>query len=108
MDNSDKCLVISLFVAHRSMQLFLAIQIMISYNLWVLAATCLGQSAGNMMFGGLLQDQILISRVKRQIKMNKVLNQKVNEHNSKVKDFCLKGDKTLISSFGDPMSLQKI
>ena len=37
--------------------------------------------------------------------MNKVLNEKVNEHNMKVKEFCLKGDKTLISSFGDPMSL---
>ena len=67
-------MVISLFVAHRSIQLFLAIEIMMSYNLWVIVATCFGQAAGNMMFGGLLQDQILISRVKRQIRMNKVLN----------------------------------
>ena len=54
LDNSQKCMVISLFIAHRSIQLFLAIEIMISYNLWVIAATCLGLAAGNMMFGGLL------------------------------------------------------
>jgi hypothetical protein len=40
--------------------------------------------------------------------MNKVLNEKIFQHNQKVKEFCLKGDKCLISGYGEPMSLQKI
>jgi hypothetical protein len=42
MDINLKIWVISLFVLHRSIQLLLAVQIMMSYNLLVMVATCLG------------------------------------------------------------------
>lgn len=65
-------------------------------------------ATGNLIFSGLVQDQVLINRVKREIKMKKILNKKINEHNLKIQEYCFTGRKSLINHWKDPMSLQKI
>jgi hypothetical protein len=81
---------------------------MISYHLYIVLSICLGFSAGNLLFYGIAQDQILINHVKRSIQKKKVLNQKINEHNLKVADYCFSGQKSLIRHHKEQMSLQKI
>ena len=52
---------------------------------------------------------MLISRIKRDVKMKRVLNQKVNEHNQQIHHMCMRGEKSLIGNIRDDiMSLQKI
>lgn len=46
--------------------------------------------------------------MKKEIKVKQILNKKINQHNNQVKDFCLAGNKSLVSHWKQPMSLQKI
>lgn len=104
----EKLLIIILFFMHRALQLLCAIIVMISYHFFIIFAICGGFAAGNLIFAGLVQDQVLITRVQRRIAKKKVLNQKINEHNLKISDYCLSGQKSLVSHYKEPMSLQKI
>jgi len=106
---SEKLAIILFYVLHRSMELLLAVQVMISYNFWIILSVSAGLALGNLFFGGITQDQVLISRIKRQIKMKVVLNQKINLHNQQIRGVVIRGDKTLIGNIQDDiMSLQKI
>jgi len=57
---------------------------MIAYHFYIVFGVCIGMAVGNLIFAGLTQDQVLINRVKREIKMKKVINEKVTYHNSAV------------------------
>ena len=82
-----------------------AILLLMSYNFWILLFTCVGMAIGNLIFAGLTQDQVLINRVKKEIKIKKVLNQKVNEHNNEIIKFCKAGRKSLVMHWKEAMSL---
>lgn len=61
------------------------------------------------MFSGLFGDQFIISKVKRQIRLNRLTTEKINKHNAVIKAHCMNGDKNLITnSLEKTMSLQKI
>jgi hypothetical protein len=105
---AEKFSVSCFFFLHRFLQLLLAIQVMLAYHFWVVFGISLGMAVGNLIFAGLTQDQVLINRVKREIKMKKILNQKINEHNLKIQEYCMLGQKNLITHWKEPMSLQKI
>lgn len=40
--------------------------------------------------------------------MKRVISQKINDHNERVTEYCMMGQKNLVSHFKEPMSLQKI
>jgi len=52
----EKLLILLFFVLHRTMEVILAAQVMMSYNLWIILAISGGLAFGNLLFGGLLQD----------------------------------------------------
>ena len=70
----EKVVIIILFISHRALQMLCAIQVMICYHLYVIIAICVGFAAGNLIFYGIAQDQIIINNVKRSILKRKVLN----------------------------------
>ena len=98
MDLNEKFTVIILFVVSRTIQIIMAVQIMISYDLAVLVSCCIGLASGNFMFSGLFGDQFIISKVKRQIRLNRLTTEKINKHNAVIKAHCLNGDKNLITN----------
>ena len=104
----EKFMIIILFMMHRALQMLCAIIVMVSYHFFIIFALCGGFAAGNLIFAGLVQDQVLITRVQRKIAAKAVLNKKINEHNLKVTDYCLSGKKSLVSHYKESMSLQKI
>lgn len=65
----EKIGIIIFFIFHRVIQLLLAVQIMMSYDLMMLIVVCFSISFGNFLFSGMMQDQIIISRIKRQLKL---------------------------------------
>lgn len=98
LEINEKFTVIFLFVVNRTIQLILAVQIMISYDFLILLSCCIGLAAGNFMFSGLFGDQFVISKIKRQIRLNRLTTDKINKHNAIIKAHCLNGDKNLITS----------
>ena len=40
--------------------------------------------------------------------MKKIMNYRVNEHNKKIKEYCFAGNKSLVTHYKEPMSLQRI
>lgn len=104
----ERAIVSILFFCHRFCQLMVAAQIMISFHFDILFAACLGTASGNFIFSGLVADQVLINRIKREIKMKMVLNNKISTHNEQVVAYCNSGQKSLIKHYKEDMSLQKI
>lgn len=104
MDNSlevtelnfvTKIWIIVLFILHRGIQIFMAVEIMISYNMPMICAACIGLGIGNFLFSGVIGDQVIISRIKRKIKHQNLMISKINEHNIKVKKECFAGKRPI-------------
>lgn len=104
----EKMLVTIFFFANRGVQLICAIQVMLAYHTAMIVAISLGMAIGNFIFAGLVQDQVLINRIRRETKMRKVLVDKITQHNEAVTKFCETGVKSLVTHWKEPMSLQKI
>lgn len=71
---NEKISVCFFFLAHRIMLVVHVLIILMSYNFWIVLFTCVGMAIGNLIFAGLTQDQVLINRVKKEIKIKKVMN----------------------------------
>lgn len=85
-----------------------ACEIMISYHLSIVFALSIGTACGNFIFSGLIADQVVINRIKREIKMKMVMNTKITQHNEKITEYCNSGIKSLVKHWKEEMSLQKI
>lgn len=90
--------------------MFLAVQIMMTYDFSLMIVTCIGLAFGNFTFGGICQDQVIISSIKRQLKIQKIINTKISLHNNGIQRKCMQGKMTLIKDHQDvnQMSLEKI
>lgn len=106
----EKLLIVICFMIHRTTQMFLAVNIMCTYDYSQLFLTVFGLAMGNFFFNGLCQDQVIISGIKKQLRQQRIINQRIKSHNIAIENKLLRGKMTLVRDHEDQvqMSLTKI